>query len=181
MRSMSRVLVKDAAGGGRREKGPVFESFGTRTRYRDNVAHPHGWARGFVSITSDALVTNRFASGRPRDGGCDVSIHKTMPTLTLGRRKRRHAVGFSAKYSIRSRMPERLEETSTHAALDIGTATDVGRVRAANEDSLLALLADGPREGQVLVAVADGMGGHKAGEVASALAIEALRRALGEA
>ena len=43
-------------------------------------------------------------------------------------------------------MPERLEETSTHSALDIGTATDVGRVRAANEDSLLALLADGQRK-----------------------------------
>src|SRR5438270_5111143 len=143
--------------------------------------HTHtGGLGALLSITSAALETNRFASGRPRHGGCHVSIHNTMPTLTLGRRKRRHAVGFSAKYSIRSRMPERLEETSTHSALDIGTATDVGRVRAANEDSLLALLADGPREGQVLVAVADGMGGHKAGEVASALAIEALRRALGE-
>ena len=78
-------------------------------------------------------------------------------------------------------MPERLEGTSTHSALDIGAATDVGRVRAANEDALLALVADGPRAGQVLVAVADGMGGHKAGEVASALAIESLRRAWGEA
>jgi serine/threonine protein phosphatase PrpC len=75
-------------------------------------------------------------------------------------------------------MPERLEKTPTHAALDIGTATDVGRVRATNEDALLAVLADGVRQGQVLVAVADGMGGHKAGEVASALAIEGLRRAL---
>src|SRR5438105_10738897 len=180
MRSMSRVLVKDAAGGGRREKGPVFESFGTRTRYRDNVAHPHRWARGLRQYNQRCARYEPFRVGPaaqavPRDGGCDVSIHKTMPTLTLGRRKRRHAVGFSAKYSIRSRMPERLEETSTHSALDIGTATDVGRVRAANEDSLLALLAAGPREGQVLVAVADGMGGHKAGEVASALAIEALR------
>lgn len=66
------------------------------------------------------------------------------------------------------------------AALDIGTATDVGRVRAANEDALLAVLADGAREGQALVAVADGMGGHKAGEVASALAVEALRRSFEE-
>jgi protein phosphatase len=62
--------------------------------------------------------------------------------------------------------------------LDIGTATDVGRVRQANEDALLAVRADGARAGQAVVAVADGMGGHKAGEVASALAIEALGRAL---
>jgi serine/threonine protein phosphatase PrpC len=47
-----------------------------------------------------------------------------------------------------------------------GAATDTGRVRQANEDSMLAV--DG------LFAVADGMGGHKAGEVASRLAIETL-------
>ena len=64
--------------------------------------------------------------------------------------------------------------------MDIGTATDVGRVRAGNEDALLAVRPDGAREGQVLVAVADGMGGHKAGEVASALAIEAMKRTLSE-
>jgi protein phosphatase len=57
--------------------------------------------------------------------------------------------------------------------LDIGQATDVGRVREANEDALVVL---GPnRYGDALVAVADGMGGHKAGEVASALAVDALR------
>jgi serine/threonine protein phosphatase PrpC len=66
----------------------------------------------------------------------------------------------------------------TPSALDIGLATDVGRVREGNEDALLAVLADGARRGQVLVAVADGMGGHKAGEVASELAIASLRRAL---
>jgi len=48
-----------------------------------------------------------------------------------------------------------------------GSATDTGRVRQANEDSLLAV--DG------LFAVADGMGGHKAGEVASRMAIETLQ------
>ena len=44
--------------------------------------------------------------------------------------------------------------------------TDIGRVRAHNED---AVLIEPP-----LFAVADGLGGHEAGEVASAAAIEAL-------
>jgi PPM family protein phosphatase len=53
-----------------------------------------------------------------------------------------------------------------------GAATDVGRVREGNEDAYLVDDAMG------LVAVADGMGGHRAGEVASATALEALRSAI---
>lgn len=52
-------------------------------------------------------------------------------------------------------------------------ATDVGRVREHNEDSYLVDDTLG------LVAVADGMGGHRAGEVASATALDALRVAFG--
>ncbi|CAB4331076.1 unannotated protein [freshwater metagenome] len=48
-----------------------------------------------------------------------------------------------------------------------GAASDTGRVRQANEDSFLVV--DG------LFAVADGMGGHQAGEVASHLALESLQ------
>jgi serine/threonine protein phosphatase PrpC len=51
--------------------------------------------------------------------------------------------------------------------------TDVGRVRDGNEDDFLD---QSNRLG--LVAVADGMGGHRAGEVASATALEALRAAV---
>jgi protein phosphatase len=50
-----------------------------------------------------------------------------------------------------------------------GAATDVGRVRSVNQDSFL-LLAD-----KGLYVVADGMGGHQGGEVASKLAVDVLR------
>lgn len=78
-----------------------------------------------------------------------------------------------------------LNPTGTLApALDVGKATDVGRVRDSNEDSLMAVgvehegLSVAP--GHALLAVADGMGGHQAGEVASALAVEALADALSD-
>src|SRR5947209_16050500 len=50
--------------------------------------------------------------------------------------------------------------------------TDTGRQRRANED---ALLARSP-----LFVVADGMGGAKAGEVASQIAVEAFKEGLGD-
>jgi protein phosphatase len=50
--------------------------------------------------------------------------------------------------------------------------TDVGRVRSANEDSYVIDDDSG------VLAVADGMGGHQAGEVASAIAIAALQSGL---
>ncbi|MEX0890778.1 MAG: PP2C family serine/threonine-protein phosphatase [Gemmatimonadota bacterium] len=52
--------------------------------------------------------------------------------------------------------------------LEAAGVTHVGRVRRANEDALLVR----PEHG--ILAVADGMGGHPAGEVAAALAVRAL-------
>ena len=49
--------------------------------------------------------------------------------------------------------------------------TDTGKVREHNEDNVIILNND---KGEYLLAVADGMGGHKAGEVASAIAINHL-------
>lgn len=51
--------------------------------------------------------------------------------------------------------------------------TDTGIVRDHNEDSVIIISND---EGAVLMAVADGMGGHSAGEVASSIAISNLSK-----
>src|SRR5438128_10971085 len=50
--------------------------------------------------------------------------------------------------------------------LNVASLSDPGRIREQNED---AILTDVP-----LVAIADGVGGHKGGEVASTLALEVL-------
>jgi len=54
--------------------------------------------------------------------------------------------------------------------LEIAAITDTGRTRDSNEDSI----ATRPELG--LVVLADGMGGHRAGEVASGLAVEIISR-----
>jgi serine/threonine protein phosphatase PrpC len=56
-------------------------------------------------------------------------------------------------------MPERL-------TVEYAAATDVGRKRAHNEDAFRVI------QEEQLFLVADGMGGHNAGEVASAMAVE---------
>lgn len=61
---------------------------------------------------------------------------------------------------------ETAEPRLSRAASFYGSRTEVGHVREHNEDSLLVL--------PPLFAVADGMGGHEAGEVASELTIKTL-------
>jgi len=61
--------------------------------------------------------------------------------------------------------------------MQIGHLTDRGRVRELNEDNYLVLAAPNlPPEVTMLLAVADGMGGHQAGEVASGQVVASLNQ-----
>ena len=64
-----------------------------------------------------------------------------------------------------------MTELPSTPALAWGAATDTGRVRTENEDAYVAE--------QLVFGVADGMGGHAAGEVASAIAAGTMRDRLG--
>jgi serine/threonine protein phosphatase PrpC len=57
----------------------------------------------------------------------------------------------------------------------LGSATDVGQRRDHNEDALTTFRLD---DGRAVCVVADGMGGHLAGEVASEIAIAVIEREL---
>jgi protein phosphatase len=59
--------------------------------------------------------------------------------------------------------------------LRAGSASDIGRLRQSQQDSLVV------DEGKSLFGVADGMGGHRGGEVASQVAVETLQAEFGDA
>jgi serine/threonine protein phosphatase PrpC len=74
-----------------------------------------------------------------------------------------------------------LDEQQTIA---VGTAQSIGIVRDHNEDTLFVLLSNATMDDTIpdfgLFLVADGMGGHRAGEVASAISVRTTARILTE-
>ncbi len=62
--------------------------------------------------------------------------------------------------------------------IDVALLTDVGRKRPINEDSMASVIPDEPRvlmKKGALFIVADGLGGHTKGEVASKMTVDAVR------
>jgi len=132
--------------------------------------------------------------------GDPVDLLKAVASaLTLLREQAdRHGFDFAVKHL--DNLLTLLEETSRQPSLDYGTLAEMaariipryelasqtasGQVRDHNEDaSLLLTLAQASGTGAqlTLAAVADGMGGHQSGEVASSLALDLLRQQLAAA
>ena len=67
--------------------------------------------------------------------------------------------------------------TSTVARLSVGSCTDVGAVRSRNEDSVFVEPLDSSEAAAHgwLGIVADGLGGHRRGDLASQLAVQTTR------
>ena len=68
-----------------------------------------------------------------------------------------------------------LSGNEVRAALTLGSRSHVGMKRSTNQDAFCAMVGgNAPPGTDALLAVADGMGGHQAGEVASDMAIRGL-------
>jgi protein phosphatase len=102
---------------------------------------------------------------------CRLSL--LVPAEHLGKVVR--CPGCRQTFTVRPPLPRA-------GGLQVGSATGTGRVRPRNEDSLLVQqlgwATQAGRHELGLAAVADGMGGHQAGDRASALAVGCVARAL---
>lgn len=82
---------------------------------------------------------------------------------------------LDATHQLESDQAPALSARQSAQGLAAMAARDIGRVREINQDSVFAMLTTLPRDGSDLTVglfiVADGMGGHEGGEVASRLAI----------
>jgi serine/threonine protein phosphatase PrpC len=70
---------------------------------------------------------------------------------------------------------------SSSESVVLGALSDIGKQRSNNQDSMCLITAPDTMDGIcALMAVADGMGGHRGGEVASALAIQGVMEHFGK-
>jgi serine/threonine protein phosphatase PrpC len=151
----------------------------------DNVSllprEVHGQADAYFAENVRALAEMLLALSRTSDGApLDGVPASEMLTALLERARQtgKTADVFAAVLEGALRglhVPENIR-------LQVGVLTDVGRMRALNEDSVLALdLTERfPALGLPVgvYAVADGMGGHAAGDVASQLTIRTIQEAV---
>jgi serine/threonine protein phosphatase PrpC len=117
------------------------------------------------------LLVVHFFSGASRilDAACAPIELAGVVRGAEARQRTRQRSGFTRR-PHRAIMPDRM--TMPEPTIRFFAATDVGRVRDHNEDNFLV------DKKLSLFMVADGMGGHAAGEVASAIAVRTVHEEL---
>lgn len=118
---------------------------------------------------ADEDITVLHALPMIERSGADISF-ATAPDSEEGETEEDRLSRIEIRYEEGSEVEE-VTAASARILLYAAGDSDQGRVRQRNEDSMLVM----PERS--LFAVADGMGGHRGGEVASSLAIDALQDA----
>lgn len=165
----------------------AFALAGSRLVWADLASSPIHTDQADKSRAADtrALAQQIFTwlTGRPKYA-TDVPLVASLKGLfaqALNGRGYPSALAFGVAWAeaYQPELPRPLVDVRS------GRRTDVGRVRTLNEDSVLALefvrIVQSQPEPLGLYAVADGMGGHSAGEVASSTIVQTmLRRAISD-
>jgi PPM family protein phosphatase len=135
------------------------------------------------SLSSDnvrdlARILVKLATGRD---GIKAAFTLVEPAArVLSQVLRSTGVLKSADFAVALVRARELIHQQQHVSFRIGAHSDVGRLRKLNEDSLLSVDLSPTLTALAMsvsvVAVADGVGGHSAGDVASRLTVEALSR-----
>jgi protein phosphatase len=119
---------------------------------------------------ADGFLNKLFGRSKPKGEG-DVKAKVARPTVEL-ETLRPFSAGNSARSDSDGDAPV---QAARELRVEIGTLSDVGCVRESNEDNIRVVRPTEPSElatRGILIVVADGMGGHNAGEIASRLAVE---------
>jgi len=135
-------------------------------------------ARSSDNVRDLARILVKLATG-----GDGIKAALTLPepaARVLSQVLRSTGVLKSADFAVALARARGLIQQQQHVSFRIGAHSDVGRLRKLNEDSLLSVDLSPTLAALAMsisvVAVADGVGGHSAGDVASRLTVEALSR-----
>ncbi|MBI5182043.1 MAG: Stp1/IreP family PP2C-type Ser/Thr phosphatase [Nitrospirae bacterium] len=116
----------------------------------------------------DVKHLGSLLKGLIKDAGEDWKITSVLQKAAAG--------GFSSADRFRERLEDINGNVASGEAIVVEGMTDTGIVRKMNEDSLriteITINSDSKKAN--LFVVADGMGGHQSGDVASSMAVEAL-------